>query len=664
MSSSQYISNPEEAKEYLPRYRLFYVAIALAFSIFIIRLWYLQIIQGTELREFSEKNRIKQLKIVAPRGLMLDRDGKVLVENQAGFEAVLSPQYIKNIDELANQIAPIIGMEPQKLIARVQRSRRQNGPFATIRLKDNLSREEVFRLKRIILDTPGLDIRESVVRAYPLQMNGAQLFGYVSEISKKQLPHYNRIYPEMKFEQGDLIGQNGLEEVLEREIRGEDGTQFVQVDAFGRESVGPNSNVYGEQIRDKEPTPGYNVVLTLDKEVQEAAYKSFVENERLGALVAMKSDGEVLAWVSSPSFDPNDFARGITPQIWSKLINDPFKPLRNKVVQDFFNPGSTFKAFMALAALQEKVITPTTIINCPGFIVFGKRPFHDHLKGGHGNISVYEAIERSSNVFFYKMGISLGVDKMYDYIAPFGLGQKTGVEAPREVAGIMPSASWKKSAMGEEWQPGENLTLAIGQGFVQTSPIQIAVAYNAIGLDGKVVKPYVIKKVIDRDGSIVRENQPQVVRDLTQKQATGASISYENFEVVKEGLRRVANGERGTAKWLKVPGVQMAGKTGTSQVMGFSAADIYGKCENRPIHQRHNGWYVAWAPADKPEITVAAIAQHSCHGSTGAGPLVRDTIRAYFEKYHPQIIADALKNQKGAKPTTPETTGPSAIEGE
>lgn len=665
MSSTQYISNPEEAKEYLPRYRLFYLAIGFAFIIFTMRLWYLQIMQGEELREFSEKNRIKQLKIMAPRGLMLDRDGKILVENQAGFEAVLSPQYIKNLDELATNIGPIIGLEPQKLISRVQKSRRQNGPFATIRLKDNLSREEVFRLKRIILDNPGLDIRESVVRFYPLAQNGAQLFGYVSEISKKQIPHYNDIYPNINFEQGDIIGQNGLEEVLEKEIRGEDGTQFVQVDAFGRESVGANTNVYGEQIKDKDPTPGYNIVLTLDKEVQEASYKSFVENDRLGALVAIRSDGEVLSWVSSPSFDPNDFSRGISPQIWSKLINDQFKPLRNKVVQDFFNPGSTFKAFMALASLQEKVITPTTIINCPGFIVFGKRPFHDHLKGGHGNITVYEALERSSNVFFYKMGIALGVDKMYDYISPFGLGQKTGVEAPREVAGIMPSAAWKKAAMGEEWQAGENLTLAIGQGFVQASPIQMAVAYNAIGLDGKVVKPYVIKKVIDREGAIVRENHPTIVRDLQQKQSTGVSISPENFQVVKEGLRRVANGDRGTAKWLKIPGVQMAGKTGTSQVMGFSAADIYGKCENRPIHQRHNGWFVAWAPADKPEITVAAIAQHSCHGSTGAGPMVRDTIRAYFEKYHPNIIADALKAQKGSKPTPPAEGGsPQVIDGE
>jgi len=660
---TEYISNPEEAKEYLPRYRLFYIALTFTFLIFSMRLWYLQVIQGDELRKFSEENRIKQIKISSPRGLMMDRDGKILVKNNPGFEAILSPQYVESLDALANVVGPIIGLEPAKLVQKVQRSRKQNGPFAQIKLKDNLSRDEVFRLKRIRLETPGLDIRESVVRSYPLAENGAQLFGYVAEISKKQIPLYNQLYKgNLTFEQGDIIGQTGLEEVLEKDIRGDDGIQFLQVDAFGRETNTSTPNIYGEQIKDKEPNPGHNVVLTIDREVQEAAYKSFKENDRMGALIAMKANGEVLAWVSAPSYDPNEFARGIGNTLWGKLVNDPFKPLRNKVIQDYFSPGSTFKAFMALAALQEKVITPTTIINCPGFLSFGRRQYHDHLRGGHGNITIYEALERSSNVFFYKMGIALGIDKMYNYISPFGLGQKTGIELPREVSGLMPSAEWKKRQIGEEWQPGENLSVAIGQGFVQASPIQLAVAYNAIGLEGKVFKPFVIKRIEDNDGKILQENSPQMLRDLQKPQSTGVAISEATFKIVKEGMRRVANGERGTAKWLKIPGVQMAGKTGTSQVMGFAANDIYSKCENRPIHQRHNGWFIAWAPADNPVITVAALAQHSCHGSTGAGPMVRDTIRAYFDKYHPEIIAEGLKNAKDYKPVRPE--GQPVVEGE
>lgn len=658
--SIQYISNPEEAKEFLPRYRIFYATIAITFTIFTLRLWYLQIIQGTELRQFSEKNRIKQMKINSPRGLFLDRDGRILVENRAGFEAILYPQYIDEVEVLAESVGPIIGLDKEKFVQKVIKSKRQNGPFTPIKLKDNLSREEVFRLKRIRLDTPGLDIRESTLRYYPLKQNSAQLFGYVAEISKKQIPTYNELYKgQIAFEQGDIIGKTGLEEVLERNIRGSDGVQFIQVDAYGRETTTQTPNIYGEQIKDKDPIPGNNAVLTLDREIQEAAFKSFDTNQRVGGLVAMKTNGEVLAWVSAPSYDPNEFAQGISPTMWSTLINDPNKPLRNKVIQDHYSPGSTFKAFMAVTALEEKVITPQTIINCPGQFWFGKRPYHDHLKNGHGNITVYDALERSSNVFFYKMGISLGIDKMYDYISSLGIGSKTGIEVPREVSGLMPSAAWKKATIGEEWQGGENLSVAVGQGFVQVTPLQMAVAYNAIGLEGEVYRPFVIKKIVDNDGKVLKENNPVLIRDVSSLQPNGVKVSKETFKFVKEGLRRVVQGDRGTAKSIRQAAFTMAGKTGTSQVMGFSADQIYAKCENRPYNQRHHGWFVGWAPADKPEITVAAIAEHSCHGASGAGPLVRDTIVAYFQKYHPELFKDK-KMKADAIPAVPHEV----IEGE
>ncbi|MGZ3768931.1 MAG: penicillin-binding protein 2 [Bdellovibrio sp.] len=660
---SNYVNNPDEAKEYNGRYKIFYITILFTLSIFSMRLWYLQVISGNELREFSEKNRIKQNKITAPRGLMLDRDGKVLVENLPGFEAILTPQYIEDLDLLAKTVAPVLGMEPDKLVLKVTKSRKQNGPFAQIRLKDNLSREEVFRLKRMRLDTPGLEIRESIIRYYPLKENGAQLFGYVGEISKRQLPVLNDLYKNiLRFEQGDIIGKSGLEETLEKDIRGSDGLSFIQVDAHGREAITQTPNIYGEQIKDQIPIHGNNAVLTIDRDIQEAAFKSFMALNRIGAVVAMRSNGEILAWVSTPSFDPNEFSTGVSAQTWSRLINDPFKPLRNKIIQDHNSPGSTFKPLVAVAALQEKVITPTTIVSAPGVFYFGRRPYHDHLKGGHGNITVYDALERSSNVFFYKMGIALGVDKMYDYISLLGIGQKTGIELAREVSGTMPNSAWKKATVGEEWQAGENLSTAIGQGFVNVTPLSMAVAYNTIGTEGKVVKPFLIRKVIDQDGKVLRENFPQVIRDLQQKQANGVQISLDTFKVVKEGMRRVANGDRGTAKHWKVPGVEMAGKTGTAQVMGFSADQIYAKCEGRPINMRHHGWFVAFAPANNPEITVAALAEHACHGSTGAAPIVRDIIQAYFEKYHPEIIEAALK-AKGVKKTA-TTAAPTPVEGE
>ncbi|HRO68231.1 MAG TPA: penicillin-binding protein 2, partial [Pseudobdellovibrionaceae bacterium] len=259
---NEYISNPDEAKEYWNRYRLFYIVIALTFIIVLSRLWYLQIMTGTELRQFSEKNRIKQSKILAPRGLMLDREGRVLVENLPGFEALASPQYITDLEDLAKSLSPILGMEPDKLIARIQRSKKQNGPFAPIRLKENLSRDEVFRLKRIRLEIPSLEIRENILRSYPLKANGAQLFGYVGEISKRQIPRLNELYAgQWKFEQGDIIGKSGLEESLEADIRGVDGISFTQVDAHGRETASQTPNVYGEQIKDKDPIHGHNAIL-------------------------------------------------------------------------------------------------------------------------------------------------------------------------------------------------------------------------------------------------------------------------------------------------------------------------------------------------------------------------------------------------------------------
>lgn len=643
---SQYVNNPEEAKELIPRYRLFYFALTFAILLFGGRLWHLQIIQGTELRNFSERNRIKRMKVMAPRGRMLDREGRDLVINNSGVEAVLSPQYVDDLDELAARLAPILGTESDKLKQKVERSRKQNGPFAQIKLKENLSLEEVARLMRMRLDTPGLEVREVVVRHYPLGENGSQLFGYVGEISKKQLPIYNQEFKGLTFEQGDLIGKSGLEQVLEREIRGQDGYEFLQVDAFGREAVKQNQAIYGQEIRNQDYIPGSNIVLTIDKDIQDAAWRAMTKLGRIGGVVAMRSNGEILAWVSNPSFDPNAFSRTLSMSLWNKLVNDPFKPLRNKVIQDHYAPGSTFKVFMALAALEEKVITPQTVIFSPGSLRFGRREYHESVRGGLGNVTVYDAIERSSNIFFYKMGMALGIDRMFNYISPLGLGQRTGIEVPREVTGTMPNAAWKLATMKEEWQPGENLSNAIGQGFVQATPLQMAVAYNAIGLEGKVVRPFVVHKIVDVDGKMVKENQSQIIRDLTQKQSSGISISPETFKIVKEGMRRVVHGPRGTARLARIPGVEMAGKTGTAQAVGFTAADVYTRCENRPLHARPHGWFIAFAPVEQPEITVSVFTEHGCHGNTGSGPIVKEVMQAYFAKFHSDMLAEGQRKEK------------------
>ncbi len=652
---SDYITNPEEVRDYAGRFRPIYIFVFITFTLFSLRLIWLQLITGKELRQFSESNRVKKMKVFAPRGLILDRDGRPLVENLPGFEAIVNPQYIDDLDSLAEMVGPLIQMDPARVVDRIQRSRRINGPFATVRLKENLSREEVFRLKRIRLDVPGLEIRESILRHYPLGENGAQVFGYVGEVSKRELERLNARPPEqnplnLKFEQGDVIGKKGIEEYLESKIRGVDGINFIQVDAHGRETVTEIPNIYGEQIQDIEPIHGNSAVLTIDKDIQQAAYDSMVKNERIGAVVAMKANGEILAMLNTPSFDPNYFATDIPARVWNRLTSDPFKPLRNKVLQDHFSPGSTFKPFVGLAALQEGIITDKTKIFAPGRIFFGNRWYHNHNKNGEGWVDVYDAVERSSNVFFYQLGIKLGVDKMYNLISLLGLGSRTGIEFDRDVPGRLPNSEWKKQARGEPWQPGENLSTAIGQGYVTVSPLQMAVAYNTIATEGKVVKPFVVSQITDLDGKLVAKNFPTVIRDVTLPQPNGFKIDPENFRIIKESMRRVAHGTAGTARHWQVPGVQTAGKTGTAQVMSFSADQIYASCNARPIQMRHHGWYVGWAPWDKPEITIAVLAQHACHGNTGAVPIFRDIVEAYFKKYYPEVIAEGLKKAALRKP--------------
>lgn len=637
-------SASEDAKIYLPRYKVLYAAVLLSAILVIGRLWQLQILEGTELRQFSEKNRIKETKLAAPRGFFLDRENRVLVDNLPGFETTISPQYATKLDETAKAMSSIVEIPAAKITEEVKRSRRRDGPFRPVRIRDNLSLDQVFQLKLMRWDQPGLNINESILRFYNLGHNGAQLFGYVGEISRDQIPKYNKTYDgNIVFEQGDIIGKSGLEEAWDMTIRGRDGVSYVEVDAKGREATGERSEYFG--FKTEPASPGHNLVLTIDKDLQEAAYQAMNRNDsvgpRIGGLIAMRTNGEILAWVTSPSYDPNEFSTGIPPKVWSKLINDPFRPLRNKVIQDHFSPGSTFKPVVALAALEEGVVKPYTLVHAPASIKFGRRPYHDHSRTGYGNINVQQALEVSSNIFFYKMGIALTIDRIAPYAKLLGLGQKTNLSLAHEVSGLIPTSEWKKSKLGEEWQPGENLSNAIGQGFVLVNALQMALAYNTIATEGQVVSPHLVKRVLDSESHVVQNFDPKVIRDATQDSEFGVKISPEHFRIVKEGLRRVVNGSRGTARGSRLYGVEMAGKTGTTQLRTYSADEIYLRCDSRPIFQRHHGWFVGFAPVDKPEITIAVLAQHSCSGSRGAAPVVHDVMMAYFRKYHPEVVKTA-----------------------
>ncbi len=637
---SDFLNDPEEVKEYFPRYRILYVLIAASTVLFVGRLWYLQVIKGSELREFSERNRIKEEKVPAPRGMVLDREGRVLVDNHPGFDAVITPQYASQLEETAEVISPILDVPASLIVKKVQRSRQQNGSFKPVKVKENLTRDEVARIERVKLDQPGLTVEMSIKRTYIMRDNGAQLYGYVGEISKDELPKINRnLAADRQFQQGDIIGKSGLEQVYDQELRGTDGLSFVQVDAHGREANVGTPSLLNTLSQEQEAIPGSTYELTVDKDIQEAAYAALNKTGRIGGAVAMNPNtGEVLAWVNAPSYDPNEFSTGISPKVWSQLINDPFKPLRNKVIQDHVPPGSTFKAIVALAALQEKEITLNTTHFCSGKFQFGRRSYHCHLKQGHGPVNVERAIEQSCDVFFYKVGIALGIDRIAKYATALGIGQKTLVKMVNEVPGLMPTSQWKARTLGEEWQPGETLSNAIGQGFILTTPLQVATAFSAIATDGTVRVPVVVRKVMDTSGREIEKGQSEVRRNVITGENSTVKVDPKFMEVIRKGMVSVVEGERGTARRIRIPGVPIGGKTGTVQLFSMTADEVFKECRNRPLSQRHHGWFVGFAPATKPELVVSVLAEHSCSGSGGAAPVAHDIFAAYFRKYHPDML--------------------------
>lgn len=633
------VESAEDVKEYQPRYTYLYGAVFLTFLVLVFRLWFLQIIKGAEFQKFSEQNQIKEEKNPAPRGMIFDRNGEILVDNLPSFNVTLTPQYIVSLDKIADELSIVLKIKKDDIIDKVKQSRRQNGVFKPVRVKENVNRDEVAAIERMVIDNPGLKVEMGIKRNFLLDENGAQVFGYVAEISKDELPIVNANRPlDSKLRPGDVIGKAGIEKRWDSDLRGTDGARFVEVDARGREIASGKDLILGGYPDGTDYSAGHNMTLTIDRDIQKTAFESFQKAKQIGsAIVLDPNDGEVLAMLNMPSFDPNHFSTGIPADVWAQLVNDPNKPMRNKVVQDWYSPGSTFKAIVALAALEEKAITPQTTFFCPGYLAFGKRRYSCWNHKGHGYVNVVQAIEESCDVFFYQVGLKVGMDKIAKYARALGLGAKTGILLDNERTGVVPDSEWKMKMMGEEWQPGETLSNAIGQGFNLVSPLQLAVAYGAIATEGKVYRPYIIKKIESIDGKSKKEFSPILIRDIQEDKDDEVTISPKNLALVKKGLENVFDGAHGTGHYYHIPGLEMAGKTGTVQLFQLSGKYKGAKCPSLPFKLRDHGWMAAFAPADHPKIAMAVLTEHSCHGPA-AGPIIKDIMMAYFKKYDPDMI--------------------------
>lgn len=636
--SNRYLSNPEEeVKNFANKYKFLYLILGMVFIIFVGRLWYLQVLQGQSLRLWSERNHIKPQKLFAPRGMILDHQGRVLVDNRPGFDVVITPQYAKTLKQTAKEIADILNLQAPQIIQKVNVSSQKEGAFKPVVIKEDLNRDEVARIERLRKYHPGLRIEMRIKRTYLMEENGAQLFGYVGEVTKKQIEQSKKKHfdTQKHLYQGDTIGRSGLEAYFDDHLRGENGMSFVQVDVSGREFKAIEApKILSLLNYFQEPKPGHTLILTLDKDIQEVAYNAFNKTGHIGAVVALENrTGKIIAWMNAPSFNPSLFWPKIKAQEWQTLIRNPLRPLRNKVIQDHYPPGSTFKVVLALAALQEGLIEEEQNYACKGSFRLGNRRFYCANQHGHGNLNLMQAIAQSCNVFFYKLGKDLGIEKIAQYARSLGIGQKTQVHLNGEVSGLMPDQKWKRDVKKEAWQLGETLNIAIGQGSILTSPLQLASIFSGIANSGPVYRPYLVDKILNEDGQAIQESKPHLLRDPSKKLNTEVVISKKNYHFLQKGLLSVVHNSKGTARGYRIPGVKIAGKTGTVQVQKMKASQLFNECEDLPILQRHHGWFVGYAPFDDPQITVAVFAQNACSGSRGATPIFRDIVKAYLQKH-------------------------------
>ncbi|MCX6112863.1 MAG: penicillin-binding protein 2 [Proteobacteria bacterium] len=624
------LSRRDEARVYESRYKFLYFAVIFFLVVMVSRLWYLQLYNGKLFRAYAEKNRIWQEKDYAPRGMVFDRNGKLLVDNKLAFDVIVRSQYLPDdeteYEDVIKKLSGFLKISVDDVKSKIAKA--NDLPlFYPVVIAQDVDRDKVALVESNKVFMPGVDVIVRNKRTYLYGESTAHVIGYIGEVNKSEINKLSTTYDmsNRKLYTGDYIGKFGLEKVWDLELRGYDGAKYVIVDANGRMKSEDESKALFGSLPSAKSEPGRNIILTIDNDLQQIAYKYFKDGNKKGAAIALDPrSGEVLVMVSAPSFDPTVFSGGVTPELLKEVQNSPYRPFYNKTIQDHYSPGSTFKPFVALAALEEGIVDENFKTTCLGRLFFGNRYFHCYKKQGHGTIDFHNGLVRSCDVVFYKLGMKLGVDNIYKYTYQLGLSQKTGIDLPEERPGLIPSSEWKMKRFGIKWMPGEDLSMAIGQGYDLVTPIQLANAYGGIAT-GVVYRPHVLKRIEDVNGTVIYEPKSEIRHTLDIKPKIRDFLLKALWGVVNEGS--------GTAWWYRLEGLDMAGKTGTVQLYGITEQDIYKKCENLEETKRHHGWFVGFAPYDKPEIVVAVIAEHSCHGSSGAAPLVRDLVKAYYAKY-------------------------------
>lgn len=594
-------------QRYKGRFLIITIILVQVFLILAGRMWYVQIIRGDEFEKFSLNNRVRSIRIPAPRGKILDRRGRELVVNRPSFNVYVLPEDIKDRDSLAIALSLALGIEPDVIKTKITTAFQKNRRSPALIAQD-INRNQLAFLEARKSSLPGIVIEVDHLREYVHGKVGAPFLGYMGKITESELKLHSNMHGD------DLIGKSGMEKRWDDYLHGKDG--FIQrvTDALGREV---RSNIFQEDLEKQASVAGADVILSIDVNLQNAAEEAL--GDKYGAVVAIDPrTGEVLALVSHPTFDPRDFIKGVDAKEWNELVKDPSSPLTNRATQGVYPPGSVFKIVTAAAALNEGVIDTTTPFYCPGVYIFGKKTFRCWRKGGHGRVNLHQAIVGSCDVYFYNVAQRLGIDRLARYIKGFGFGVPTGIDLSEKV-GTSPSREWKSKTFKKPWYDGETIVTGIGQGYVSVTPLQIGVMTAAVANGGILLKPQIVKEVISSQGKTLYEYNPQ----------ENGRLPVENrvMSIIKDALIGVVNEPNGTGRASKLDRMLVAGKTGTSQVVAQGPQG--GKYLR--ADQKDHAWFTSYAPAENPEVVVTVFVEHGGMGGEAAAPIAKQVLEAYLK---------------------------------
>jgi penicillin-binding protein 2 len=594
----------EDRRRLTTRLNVLRVAIGVAFCLLACGFWFFQVVQHAKFKEMAENNHQRTLTLRAPRGVIFDRNGRLLVENRNSFNISIVREHTKDIERTIRVLSKVTGVDDKALREIVERHRREPSYRPVVVIPDaTLAQVAAVTARRLDFELPDVIVQEVPTREYPDDSMAAHLIGYVGEANEDQMTADG-------VTTGSIVGQFGIERVYNKLLMGVDGAKRVVVNSVGREI---------RTLEEIPPVQGRRVQLTINYAMQKAAEDALRAYGYWGSAVLLEpKTGEVLTLTSLPAFDPNDFATGIDRATWQQLNTDKLRPLQNRAIQGRYQPGSTFKVVVATAALEEGVITPERTIYCPGGGTFYGRFFKCHLAGGHGSIALRNAIEKSCNTYFYTVGNMLGVDRMYKWSEKLGLALKSGIDLPNEVESIVPSSEWKLKRTGERWYPGETISVAIGQGQLSVTPMSMAVMMATVANGGTRVVPRIVKAVDEGQGWKPVEPPPSPWQPF--------QLKPETISAVRDGLWLAVNGA-GTAGRGRIAGRDVSGKTGTAQVISNEGKERARGKTDRNLND--HGWFVFMAPRDNPEVAGAIFVEHAEHGYYGA-TVAKHILETYF----------------------------------